>query len=179
MAKKKVSAKKTPLAKQAKQASTRKAQPKKKAKTVTSIKVKGTAKKPPQEARTAKTVTAAKAPEKRSVKKKGTPTKEATKPAAPLDLRQRVSKLLNKLPDSALQWLHFEMTDPDAEAEITSDEQQQEAIENFPPFNRPALILELTSIAVDDLKLANSSDLAETLEDEDSLRVFLTFNKDY
>ena len=93
------------------------------------------------------------------------------------ELRQRVADLLNKLNDGALQWLHFEMTDPDAEGEITTDEEADEARENFPPLNRPALVQELTAIAVDEFQLADEPDLAETLRDENSIRGFLTSNK--
>ena len=110
-------------------------------------------------------------------------SKPATKPDAETpsshpDLRQRVAALLNKLNDDSLQWLHFEMTDPDAEGEIETDEEADEARANFPPLNRPALVQELTTIAVDDFRLADDSDLAETLRDESSIRLFLISNKD-
>lgn len=101
--------------------------------------------------------------------------KQFTSEAA--QLRQRVADLLNKLDDRTLQWLHFEMTDPDAEGEITADEEAEEARDNFPPLNRPALVQELTTMAVDEFQLADDPDLAETLRDEDSIRGFLTSNK--
>jgi hypothetical protein len=101
----------------------------------------------------------------------------AKEPATYPNLRRRVGELLNKLNDSALQWLHFEITDPDAEGEIETDEEAEEARDNFPPLNRPALVQELTTIAVDDFHLADDSDLAERLRDENSIGKFLIDNK--
>jgi hypothetical protein len=97
----------------------------------------------------------------------------AEKPLSHPDLRQSVAELLNKLNDDTLQWLHFEITDPDAEGEIETDEEAEEAMATFPPLNRPALVQELTTIAVDDLQLADQSDLGKWLKDEQSIRMFL------
>jgi len=108
---------------------------------------------------------------------KPTTQPDAKEPATQPDLRQRVADLLNKLNDDALQWLHFEMTDPDAEGEITTDEEAEEAMENFPPLDRPALVQELTTIAVDEFHLADDPDLAKWLTDENSIRMFLIRNK--
>ena len=104
-------------------------------------------------------------------------SEEASKPASHPELRQRVAELLNKLDDRALQWLHFEMTDPDAESKIETDEQAEEAMANFPPLDRPALVQTLTSIAVDDFQLADNPDQAKRLVDEFSIWMFLTSNK--
>jgi len=102
----------------------------------------------------------------------------ANEPASDPNLRQRVAELLNKLDDGTLQWLHFEMTKPDAEEEIETAKQAEEATKKYSPSNRPALVQELTSIAVDDLQLADESDLARWLTDENSIYAFLTANKD-
>ena len=93
------------------------------------------------------------------------------------DLRQRVAELLDKLDNSTLQWLHFEMTNPDAEGKIETANQAEEASKNVPPLSRPALVQILTSIAVNDFQLAVESDLARWLKDENSIYAFLTSNK--
>ena len=100
---------------------------------------------------------------------------EATKQP---DLRQRVAELLNRLDDSTLQWLHYEMTNPDAKGEVETAKQAEEATKDFSPWNRPALVQTLTSIAVDDFQLADESDVARWLTDENSIYAFLTANKD-
>jgi hypothetical protein len=102
----------------------------------------------------------------------------AKKPASYPDLRQRVGELLDKLDDGTLQWLHFEMTNPDAQGEIETPKQAEEATNKYSPSNRPALVQELTSIAVDAFQLADESDLARWLTDENSIYAFLTSNKD-
>jgi len=84
-----------------------------------------------------------------------------------------VGELLNKLDDGTLQWLHFEITDSDAEGEIETAKRAEEATKNFSPLNRPALVQTLTSIAVDDFQLADESDLARWLTDENSIYAFL------
>jgi hypothetical protein len=104
---------------------------------------------------------------------KPTTQPDAEKPASYPNLRRRVGELLDKLNDSALQWLHFEIT----EGEITTDKEQGEARETFPPLDRPALIQDLTTIAVDVFQLADDPDLAETLRDENSIRFFLAARK--
>ena len=97
---------------------------------------------------------------------------EASKQA---DLRQRVTELLDKLDDSTLQWLHYEMTIADGEGQAAA--QAEDATEKVSPLKRPALLQTLTSIAVDDLQLADESDLARWLKDENSIYAFLTSNK--
>ena len=101
----------------------------------------------------------------------------AKKPASYPNLRQRVAELLNMLDDGTLQWLHYEMTNPEAEGEIETAKQAEEATKKYSPSNRPVLVQELTSIAVDDFQLADESDLARWLTDENSIYAFLTSNK--
>ncbi len=161
-------AKKIVHLKKAKKVAARKAAPKKKVKAVATSKAKDTPKKkvravpankkvkgtPTPQAK--KKAAARKAPKKLPTKKKASPGNAANNAEAvaqvpeggPVaanerasnpDLRQRVAALLNKLDDDTLQWLHFEMTDPDAEGAIETDEEAEEATANFPPLNRPAL----------------------------------------
>jgi len=99
---------------------------------------------------------------------------DAKEPASYPNLRRRVAELLNKLNDDQLQRLHFEIT----EGEITTHEKQEEARSNSPCLNRPALVRELATIAVDEFHLADDSDLPERLRDENSIREFLTSNKE-
>jgi len=102
---------------------------------------------------------------------------DANEPASYPNLRRRVAELLNKLNDDELQWLHFEITDPDVEGEIETAEEAEEVRDNFPPLNRAALVQELTTIAMDEFHLADDSDLAERLRDENSIYRFLVDNK--
>ncbi len=93
------------------------------------------------------------------------------------NLRRRVGELLDKLDDGTLQWLHFDMTNPDAKGESETAKQAEEATKNSSPLNRPALVQTLTSIAVDDFRLADESDLARWLTDENSIYAFLIMKK--
>ena len=101
----------------------------------------------------------------------------AKKPASYPNLQQRVAELLNMLDDGTLQWLHYEMTSPNAEGEIETAKQAEEANKKYSPSNRPALVQELTSITVDDFQLADESDPARWLTDENSIYAFLIMKK--
>ena len=192
MAKKKGKLKKTPLVKKAKKASARKAHPKKKAKATPKKKAKALAAKKVKcapKAQAQKKAPAGKPPKKAvPTKKKATLTKAevvakmpegetvvAEKPVTYPNLRRRVGELLDKLDSGTLQWLHFEMTHPDAAGKI---KQAEEATKNFSPLDRPALIQDLTTLAVDEFHLADDPDLAGWLKDENSIYAFLISNKD-
>ena len=101
----------------------------------------------------------------------------AKKPASYPNLQQRVAELLNMLDDGTLQWLHYEITSPDAEGEIETAKQAEEANKKYSPLNRPALIQTLNLIAVDDFQLADEPDLAKWLTDENSIYAFLIMKK--
>lgn len=177
---KKPQPKKRPKAVPAKKA---KATPKKKAKALPASKAKVV----PKKAQPKKKATAGKAPTKLPAKKKAPPTKAphnyelvaampeggpvvAEKPVSYPNLRRRVGELLDKVNDGALHWLHFKLTG----GAITTAQQPEEGRDNFPPLSRPALIQDLTTIAVDEFQLADAPDLAETLRDENSIWMFLT-----
>ncbi len=177
-------AKKKVQFKEAKKASSRKAQPRKEAKAVPAKKVKGTPKKAPPKKKAiadkaSKKAPRTKAPQNPEVVAQMPESRPvvAEKPATYPNLRRRVGELLDKLSDGELQWLHFEMTDPDAEGRIETHKQAEEARENFPPLNRLVLVQELTAIAVDEFHLADDPDLAERIKDKNSIRRFLTSNK--
>ena len=202
MAKKKGQVKKTPSLKKAKKLSSQKAHPKKKAnaaptkmakatprKNVLAApakKVKGVPKTQPK-----KKATTGKAPKTLPIKKDAPLTNAprnaeavlkmpeggpvvAEKPVTYPNLRRRVGELLNTLNHDRLQRLHFKMTDPGAERKINTDEEADGARAKFPPLDRPALIQQLTTMAVDEFHLADDPDLAERIKDENSLRRFLT-----
>ncbi len=178
--KKKPQPKKRPKAVPARKAT---ATPKKKAKALPANK----AKVAPKKAKTKKKATGRTAPKKLPAKKKAPPTKApqnyelvatmpgggpvvVEKPVSYPNLRRRVGELLDKVNDSALHWLHFKLTG----GAITTAQQAEEARNNFSPLDRPALIQDLTTIAVDEFQLADDPDLAETLRDENSIWMFLT-----
>jgi outer membrane biosynthesis protein TonB len=176
--KKKPQPKKRPKAVPARKAT---ATPKKKAKALPANK----AKVAPKKAKTKKKATGRTAPKKLPAKKKVTKAPQnyelvatmpgsgpvvAEKPVSYPNLRRRVGELLDKVNDSALHWLHFKLTG----GAITTAQQAEEARNNFSPLDRPALIQDLTTIAVDEFQLADDPDLAETLRDENSIWMFLT-----
>lgn len=196
---KKVSARKAEPKKKAKAVPTGKAKatPKKKPQVIPAKKVKTTPKKKAKAVSTSKAkvvpktqlrkkAAARKAPKKLPTKKPPTNAPQdfelvakmpgggpvvAEKPVTYPNLRRRVGELLDKLNDSALQWLHFEIT----EGATTTAQQAEEAA--FPPLDRPALIQDLTTIAVDEFQLADDPDLAERIKDENSIRLFLSSKK--
>ena len=157
-----------------------KATPKRKVKALPAKKVKGS----PKKAQAKKKAPARKAPKKVvPTKKKAPPTKAKVVAKMPEgepvvaetypNLRRRVGELLDKLDNGTLPWLHFEMTNPDAKGEIET----AKAAKNFSPLDRPALIQDLTTIAVDEFHLAHDPDLARWLTDENSTYAFLTSHK--
>ena len=203
MAKKKVQLKKTPSVKKAKKVPARKAQVKKKVKAVPAKIVKVTLRKAQpkkkvkvvlKKAQPKEKATADKVPKKLATKKKAPPTNAlqtpqiiakmpegrpvvAENPVTYPNLRRRVGELLDKLDDGTLQWLHYEMTNPDSKGEIETAKQAEEANKKYSPLNRPALVQELTSITVDDFQLADESEPARWLTDENSIYAFLIMKK--